>query len=105
MKTNPDSSTRSPQAILDELHTLVQEAENTAGDFAAKPTEDADHALRARFDAAQEHLTEAYQGAKRRIVAGARGTDSAIRANPYTALAIVGGIGLLVGLIVGRRSR
>ncbi len=45
-----------------------------------------------------------YEGAKQRVVAGAKSTDQAIRANPYQSLAIAAGVGLLVGVLLGRRS-
>ena len=32
-------------------------------------------------------------------------TDQAIRANPYQSLAIAAGVGILVGVLIGRRSK
>jgi ElaB/YqjD/DUF883 family membrane-anchored ribosome-binding protein len=61
--------------------------------------------LRTRFDAAQERFTDIYEGAKKKVVAGAKCTDAAIRANPYQSLAIAAGVGLLVGVLLGRRSK
>jgi len=43
--------------------------------------------------------------AKKKVVAGAKYTDSTIRENPYRALAIAAGVGLLVGVLLGRRSQ
>ena len=105
MKNNTDSPAQNPKDLLDELHALVTEAEKLIGNAATEPAEDALHALRTPFHAAHERLTDVYEGTKQRVVAGARCTDAAIRANPYTALAIAGGIGLLAGILVGRRSR
>ena len=61
--------------------------------------------LRARFGAAQERFADVYEGAKKKVVAGAKCTDEAIRANPYEALAIALGAGLLAGVLLGRRSK
>ena len=43
--------------------------------------------------------------AKQRVAAGARCTDEAIRANPYQSLAIAAGVGVVVGVLLGRRNR
>jgi ElaB/YqjD/DUF883 family membrane-anchored ribosome-binding protein len=105
MKNKTESTAQTPQDLLDDLHTLVAEAEKMMGDSVSEHTEDAISALRSRFDAAQERLAELYTGARKKVVAGAKYTDETIRANPYQSLAIAAGIGLLVGVLVGRRSK
>lgn len=71
---------------------------------ASEYAEEAMDSLRDRLDAAQARLSELYSGAKRQVVAGAKHTDAAIRANPYQAIAIAAGVGLLLGVLLGRRS-
>jgi ElaB/YqjD/DUF883 family membrane-anchored ribosome-binding protein len=102
---NAESSAQTPTGLLNDLHSLVNEAETMAGDSLSEHTDDAISALRARFDAAQERLTDLYTGARKKVVAGAKCTDEAIRANPYQSLAIAAGVGLLVGVLLGRRSK
>lgn len=105
MKNNAVTPAQTPKELLNDLHTLVQEAETMMGDSISEHTADAVSALRARFDAAQERLGELYAGARKKVVAGAKYTDTAIRENPYQALAIAAGVGLLVGVLLGRRSK
>lgn len=105
MKNNKESSAQTPKELLNDLHTLVAEAEKMMGDSLSEHTEDAVNALRTRFSAAQERLSDLYDGAKTRVVAGAKCTDAAIRENPYQALAIAAGVGLLAGILLGRRSK
>jgi ElaB/YqjD/DUF883 family membrane-anchored ribosome-binding protein len=105
MKTNHETSAQTPSALLADLHSLVAEAEKMIGDSHAEPSEEAIGALRERFDAAQECLGDLYAGAKKKMIAGAKYTDETIRANPYQSVAIAAGIGLLVGVLVGRRSK
>ena len=50
-------------------------------------------------------MGELYDGAKKKVVAGAKYTDTAIRENPYQALAIALGVGVLIGVLVGRRTK
>jgi len=105
MKTNKNNAAQTPQEILAELQTLVLEAEKMMGDSVSEHSSDAMTALRERFDASQERLGEIYEGAKKHVVAGAKYTDEAVRANPYQSLAVAAGVGLLVGVLVGRRCK
>jgi ElaB/YqjD/DUF883 family membrane-anchored ribosome-binding protein len=102
---NAESSAQTPAGLLNDLHSLVSEAETMAGGVLSEHTENAVNSLRTRFDAAQERLGDLYSGARKKVVAGAKCTDEAIRANPYQSLAIAAGVGLLIGVLVGRRSK
>lgn len=105
MKNKNDSTPQTPSDLLQDLRTLVADAEKMMGDSLSEHSAEAMSALRVRFEAAQERLAEFYAGARQKVVAGAKCTDEAIRANPYQALAIALGAGLLVGVLLGRRSR
>ena len=105
MKNKSESTAQTPKELLTELQALVAEAEKMMGDSVSEHTEDAISALRTRFDAAQERFADLYEGAKKKVVAGAKCTDAAIRANPYQSLAIAAGAGLLIGVLLGRRSK
>lgn len=105
MKLTNDSSPQTPKDLLNDLHTLVAEAEKMMGDSLSEHSADAISALRTRFDAAHHRLNELCANARHKIVAGARCTDEAIRTHPYQSLAIAAGVGLLVGVLVGRRTR
>ena len=61
--------------------------------------------MRLRFDAAQERMGELYAGARKRVVAGAKCTDEAIRANPYQALAIALGSALPQDRLLDRQRK
>jgi len=102
MKNSHPSSADTPDTFLTDLRTLVTEAEKLLSQG-----EDTGHgsALRARFDAAQERFADIYAGAKKRIVASGKYTDQAIRENPYQSLAIAAGVGMLIGVLLGRRSK
>ena len=102
MKNSHPASADAPDTFLADLRTLVTEAEKllSQGDDTGIGS-----AVRARFEAAQERFTDMYVGAKKRIVAGGKYTDQAIRENPYQSLAIAAGVGLLVGVLIGRRGK
>lgn len=104
MKNNQDTA-HTPKELLHELQALVGEAETMMADSLSEHSAEAIDNLRARFGAAQERFAQVYEGAKKKVVAGARYTDTTIRANPYQSLAIALGVGVLLGVIVGRRSK
>lgn len=105
MKTKIESTAQQPQDLLNDLHALVAEAERMVSNAATETSDDAISALRQRFESARERLADFYADARQKVVAGARSADEAIRANPYQSLAVALGAGLLVGVLLGRRSR
>jgi len=104
MKSNQETA-HTPKELLNDLQAFVVEAEAMMSNSVSGHSSEAVENLRTRFNAAQERLGELYEGAKKRVVAGAKCTDETIRANPYQSIAIAAGVGLLVGVLVGRRSK
>ncbi len=104
MKTTPDTA-QTPKDLLADLQALVAEAETMMTSSVSEHSADALENLRERFHSAQERFSENYAVAKKKVVAGAKCTDEAIRANPYQSLAIAAGVGLLIGVLAGRNSK
>jgi ElaB/YqjD/DUF883 family membrane-anchored ribosome-binding protein len=105
MKNRQTTPAQTPEELLQDLRNLISEAEAMVGDSVKEHSAEAVDALRERFEAAQERLTDLYAGARRKVVAGARYTDEKIRENPYQSLAIAAGVGVLVGVLLGRSSK
>jgi ElaB/YqjD/DUF883 family membrane-anchored ribosome-binding protein len=103
MKNNKTTA-QTPQDLLNELRTLVVDAEKMLGESISEHTADAVGALRVRYDAASERMGELYEGARKKVVAGAKKTDETIRENPYQSIAIAAGVALVVGILLGRNS-
>jgi ElaB/YqjD/DUF883 family membrane-anchored ribosome-binding protein len=105
MKTKNSQAGRAetPEAMVTHLRSLVTEAEKLMGEAPDEHRAEAIKSLRERFDAAHEKLSDWYAHAKERVVDGARSADEAIRAQPYPAVGIAAGSGLLLGLLLGRR--
>jgi ElaB/YqjD/DUF883 family membrane-anchored ribosome-binding protein len=87
--------------FADDLQTLVQHAEellrataNTAGEAATDARERAQESL--------EALRPRLAAFERDMKGRAKAVDSYVQDNPWTAVAVVGGIALLLGLIMGR---
>ena len=103
MKNDKDTA-HTPKELLHELQALVAEAEAMIADSVTEASAEGIDSLRSRFVAAQERFTDAYAGARKKVIAGAKYTDATIRENPYQSLAIAAVLGLLVGVLLCRRS-
>jgi ElaB/YqjD/DUF883 family membrane-anchored ribosome-binding protein len=104
MKNSKDTA-HTPKELLHELQALVAEAEAMIADSVTEPSAEAIDSLRSRFVAAQERFADAYAGARKKVIARAKYTDATIRENPYQSLAIAAVLGLLVGVLLCRRSK
>lgn len=104
MSTLKEAAT-TPHDLLNELRALVAEAETLVASSLSEHSAEAIGNLRQRLAAIRKQLTEFYGDAREKVVAGARCTDATIRAHPYRSLAVAAGVGLLVGVLLGRRSK
>jgi ElaB/YqjD/DUF883 family membrane-anchored ribosome-binding protein len=105
MKARQTTPAQTPEELLQDLRNLISEAEAMVSDSVKEHSTEAIEALRERFEAAQERVTDLYAAGRRKVVAGARYTDEKIRENPYQAIAIAAGVGLLIGVLLGRSSK
>lgn len=104
MKNNKATAT-TPKELLAELQALVSEAESMMTDSLTEHSADALESLRERYGAAKEQMGELYDTAKKKVVSGAKYTDTTIRENPYQSIAVALGVGVLVGVLLGRSSK
>ena len=105
MKNNTHTVTHTPKDLLSELQALGAEAKTLMSESLSENSAEAMANLRVRFEAAQEKFAEVYDGTKKKVIAGAQYTDETIRENPYQAIAIALGVGVLLGVVVGRRTK
>ena len=105
IRTETPIQAQTPEELLKELRALMAEAEKMTGDSMTEHSQEALEAVRARFEAAQERLAHLYEGTKQKFIKGVRYTDHKIRENPYQSLAVALGVGMLVGVLIGRRSK
>jgi ElaB/YqjD/DUF883 family membrane-anchored ribosome-binding protein len=67
--------------------------------------EDALDTLQEKGEEVQNRLGEFWETGRERATEYAKATDKAIRSNPYQAIGIALGIGLLTGLLLNRNRR
>ena len=88
--------------LMQDFKVVVQDAESlakaTAGDLGEKARE-ARNRLAASLESAKANLHKLEDSA----IAGAKATDRVIREHPYESIGVSFGIGLLIGVLVGRK--
>ena len=88
--------------LLDDLRTLTHDAEAvlnaTAGETGDKMKE-----IRGRLAATLESAKVGCRRLEEKAVAGAKVADKTIREHPYESIGVAFGVGLLVGILAGRR--
>ena len=86
--------------LTEELRALVSDAEALLRTSSGTASE----ADRQQAEAAMADLRARLAALEGQIKARARDVDGYVRDNPWAAVAVVGGIALLVGLIMGRKG-
>jgi Uncharacterized conserved protein len=103
METRTESDIeQSTEKLLQDLREVVRDGEELLKAGASELGERGS-AAREKLAAALEVARETQQRLQERAMQGARATDQLIRANPYQAVGIAFGVGLLVGVLAGRR--
>jgi ElaB/YqjD/DUF883 family membrane-anchored ribosome-binding protein len=93
------TQTQETGRLADDLRTLMEDAEQLL-----RTTTSAGSAeLTARAQATLADLRARLNTVEDQVRARARDVDSYVRDNPWQAVAITGGIALVLGLIMGRR--
>lgn len=85
--------------LTKDLKSIGREAKEIIKDTA----EDWSDRTLAAGNAALESAKATYEAAQNKAIAGAKMTDKAIRENPYKALGIAFGVGLLLGFLCKRK--
>jgi ElaB/YqjD/DUF883 family membrane-anchored ribosome-binding protein len=103
METRTESDiAQSTEKLLQDLREVVQDGEDLLRAGAENLSERGTEA-REKLAAALEVARETQHRLQERAAAGARATDRLIRENPYQAMGIALGVGLVFGVIIARK--
>lgn len=106
MSITGKASVESQEQLVSDIKSVISEAEEMLGATADQTGEKIGQ-IRARIQArlhdAKVRLAEAEDVLVEKTRAAARATDEYVHESPWTAVGIAAGVGLLVGLILGRR--
>jgi ElaB/YqjD/DUF883 family membrane-anchored ribosome-binding protein len=87
------------KGALNDVETMLQQAATASGPQAQELRERAAGALRAT----QAKLREIQAAARESAKAAAKSSNDWVHANPWTAVGVAAGVGVVVGLLIGRR--
>ena len=101
-----DLTNNSKQKLVSDMKVVVSDAEEilraTAG-VAGEKMVDLRERIGERLRDAKLRIAEAESALIDRTKAAARATDDYVNDNPWRAVGIAAGVGLLLGIIIGRR--
>jgi len=101
-----DLTNNSKQKLVSDMKIVVSDAEEilraTAGVAGEKMVDLREH-IAERLHDAKMRLADAEAALVDKTKAAARATDDYVNENPWQAVGIAAGIGLLLGIIIGRR--
>jgi len=101
-----EMSSVTKEKLVADFKVVVADAEEilraTAGQAGDKMA-DLRVKLQSNLNAAKENLADAQAALVEKTKAAARATDDYVHNNPWRAVGISAGIGLVIGLLIGRR--
>lgn len=98
-KVTPEDLVSDVRQLLDDVETMLQQAANATGSQAEELRDRAQAALRAT----QSRLHGIQEAARQTARSSAATTDDWVHANPWTAIGIAAGLGVVLGVLAGRR--
>jgi len=91
------------QRLTSDLNQVLRDAENLLKATAGTGGEEV-KAAHSRLTAALESAKATCERLKEKTVEAAKATDHVIREHPYESIGIALSVGLLIGVLVGRRN-
>ncbi|MSU63998.1 MAG: DUF883 domain-containing protein [Pedosphaera sp.] len=88
--------------LVMDMKNVVQDAEDLMKATAGEVTDKA-KAARDRLAGALESARDTCTRLEERAVAGAKAADRVVREHPYQSIGIAFGVGILIGVLVGKR--
>ncbi|HVL77156.1 MAG TPA: DUF883 family protein [Noviherbaspirillum sp.] len=95
------------EGLLDDLRLVIKDAEDLLRSTGSR-VDGGYQAARARFESTMSDARESLSGMEEQLVEGAREAldqaDKYVRENPWQAIGIGAAVGLIAGLLLGRRD-
>lgn len=102
----PEISTAQKDRLMNDLRVVIADAEELLGSTAGQIGEgaaEARHRIQARLQQAKANLAHLQEAAVARAKAAGHVADEYVHENPWRAIGVAAGLGLLVGLLMSRR--
>jgi ElaB/YqjD/DUF883 family membrane-anchored ribosome-binding protein len=103
MKSNAQVSREQLIADLKQVMTSAEQFVSANASQSAERIVQARERMEATLREVRAKLDDAQEAVVDRARAAAESTETSIRENPWTAVGVAGGVGLLLGLLIGRK--
>lgn len=106
MSTADQASVNSQKQLVSDIKSVISDAEevlSATADQAGEKVADLRARVQTRLHDAKVRLADAEAVLVAKTRAAAQATDAYVHESPWTAVGIAAGVGLLVGLVLGRR--
>ncbi|MHB1248925.1 MAG: DUF883 family protein [Polaromonas sp.] len=106
MSRTNQTSVESQERLVSDIKSVISDAEEVllaTADQAGEKVATLRARVQARLRDAKVRLTEAEAVLVAKTKAAAQATDDYVHESPWTAVGIAAGVGLLIGLVIGRR--
>jgi ElaB/YqjD/DUF883 family membrane-anchored ribosome-binding protein len=106
MSTAHQASVESQKQLVSDIKSVISDAEevlSATADQAGEKVANLRARVQTRMHDAKVRLAEAEAVLLAKTKAAAQATDAYVHESPWTAVGIAAGVGLLVGLVIGRR--
>lgn len=106
MSNIPETIINAQQQVVSDIKAAIADAEDmlsATADQAGEKVSNLRARIQERLKAARVRLADAEATLVAKTRAAARATDAYVHESPWTAVGVAAGVGLLVGLIIGRR--
>jgi ElaB/YqjD/DUF883 family membrane-anchored ribosome-binding protein len=101
-----DTTQHQKERLMSDLHAVVAEAESLLRATAGQTGEGSSELrakVQASLDRAKRNLADLQDAAIEKAKAAGRATDAYVHENPWQAMGVAAGVGLLIGLLISRR--
>ena len=100
------ASIESQEQLVTDIKSVISDAEDmlsATADQTGEKLANLRARVKARLSDARERLIDAEAALRHNTKLAARAADDYVHESPWTAVGVAAGVGLLVGLIIGRR--
>lgn len=104
--SNSRASVESQEKLVSDIKSVISDAEemlSATADQAGEKVATLRARVQARLHDAKVRLGEAEAVLVAKTKAAARATDAYVHESPWTSIGVAAGVGLLLGLVIGRR--
>ena len=102
----PELTNAHKDKLMADLRIMIADAEEllrVTADQAGGAASEVRSRIQSRLDSARQELTQLQEAAVAKVKAAGHAADEYVHENPWKSVGVAAGIGLVIGLLIGRR--